>query len=60
MRLAGAGVSGQPTAVLTGTAGVGRLRAAVNAPDGSVWILTNNTDGRGRPRAGDDRVLALP
>lgn len=60
VRLAGAGVSGRPTAVLTGTAGAGRLRAAVNAPDGSVWILTNNTDGRGRPRTGDDRVLALP
>ena len=37
----------------------GRLRDAVQAPDGSVWILTNNTDGRGQARTGDDRVLRI-
>jgi len=39
---------------------LGRLRTVVPAPDGSLWILTNNTDGRGSPRAGDDRVVRLP
>lgn len=37
----------------------GRLRDAVIAPDGALWLLTNNTDGRGNPREGDDRVLRI-
>lgn len=37
----------------------GRLRDAVVAPDGALWIVTNNTDGRGSPRDGDDHVLAV-
>ena len=38
----------------------GRLRDVVVAPDGSLWLLTNNTDGRGDPRAGDDRIIRIP
>ncbi|HLR93970.1 MAG TPA: PQQ-dependent sugar dehydrogenase [Jiangellaceae bacterium] len=37
----------------------GRLRDVVPAPDGSLWMLTNNTDGRDEPREGDDRILRL-
>jgi hypothetical protein len=29
------------------------------SPAGSLWLVTNNTDGRGNPRAGDDRVLRI-
>lgn len=36
----------------------GRLRAVVSAPDGRLWLVTNNTS-RGTVRPGDDRILAL-
>jgi len=37
----------------------GRLRDAVAGPDGALYVLTNNRDGRGRPREGDDRILRI-
>ncbi|TMC11376.1 MAG: PQQ-dependent sugar dehydrogenase [Chloroflexi bacterium] len=39
--------------------GRGRLRDAVAGPDGCLYVLTNNRDTRGTPRAGDDQVLKL-
>ncbi len=53
----GDGALGQPAALFGGQ--YGRLRTVVPAPDGSLWFSTSNRDGRGDPRSGDDRILAL-
>jgi glucose/arabinose dehydrogenase len=38
---------------------LGRIRNVKVGPDGMLWLLTNNTDGRGRPNDGDDRLLRV-
>jgi glucose/arabinose dehydrogenase len=37
----------------------GRLRTVVEGPDGALYALTSNRDGRGLPRRGDDRILRI-
>lgn len=49
--------AGQPRQYLTGE--YGRLRTVEVAPDGALWVTTSNRDGRGKPRAGDDRILRI-
>ena len=39
---------------------LGRIRDVAAAPDGTLWLITNNTDGRGSPSAGDDRLYRVP
>lgn len=40
-----------------GDAVYGRIRTAITGPDGYLYFLTNNRDGRGRPRENDDKIL---
>ncbi|WP_409346698.1 PQQ-dependent sugar dehydrogenase [Paenibacillus sp. MBLB4367] len=38
---------------------LGRIRDVYEGPDGSLYVLTNNRDGRGTPKAGDDKIIRL-
>jgi glucose/arabinose dehydrogenase len=53
----GAGIAGRPVDALVGK--YGRIRDAIRAPDGSIWLTTSNRDGRNDPAAEDDRILRL-
>ena len=37
----------------------GRMRTIGVAPDGRLWVMTSNRDGRGDPAADDDRILLV-
>lgn len=48
--------SGAGANVLTG---FGRIRDVVEAPDGSLYVATSNTDGRAIPGDEDDKILRV-
>ncbi len=37
----------------------GRLRDVVEGPDGALYFLSNNRDGRGSPKPGDDKIYRI-
>ncbi|MER5719773.1 PQQ-dependent sugar dehydrogenase [Streptomyces sp. NPDC002132] len=55
--LKGTQASADPQAFLEGE--FGRLRTVVAAGGDRLWVTTSNTDGRGAPKGGDDRILEL-
>ncbi|MFE5891944.1 PQQ-dependent sugar dehydrogenase [Streptomyces sp. NPDC056468] len=55
--LDGTKASADPQAFLEGE--YGRLRTVVPAGGDKLWVTTSNTDGRGSPKDGDDRILEV-
>ncbi|SES41611.1 Glucose/arabinose dehydrogenase, beta-propeller fold [Streptomyces sp. yr375] len=55
--LNGTAASAAPQAFLKGE--YGRLRTVVSAGGDKLWVTTSNTDGRGDPKKGDDRILEI-
>ncbi|MBB4793976.1 PQQ-dependent sugar dehydrogenase [Streptomyces nodosus] len=55
--LKGTEVSAPPQAFLKGE--YGRLRTVVAAGGTRLWLVTSNTDGRGKPAGNDDRILEV-
>ncbi|MGV9842905.1 PQQ-dependent sugar dehydrogenase [Streptomyces fungicidicus] len=55
--LKGTEASADPQAFLEGE--YGRLRTVAAAGGDKLWLVTSNTDGRGNPKKGDDRILEL-
>ncbi|MFC8094006.1 PQQ-dependent sugar dehydrogenase [Streptomyces sp. NPDC057301] len=55
--LNGTEASADPQAFLEGE--YGRLRTVVSAGGDKLWVTTSNTDGRGDPKDGDDRILEV-
>ncbi|MGW1463708.1 PQQ-dependent sugar dehydrogenase [Streptomyces sp. NPDC002308] len=47
----------KPQAFLEGT--YGRLRTVAAAGGDKLWVVTGDTDGRGDPKPGDDRILLV-
>ncbi|MFF0062276.1 PQQ-dependent sugar dehydrogenase [Streptomyces sp. NPDC005279] len=55
--LAGAEPSAEPQSFLIGK--YGRLRTVLSAGGDKVWLVTSETDTRGTPEPGDDKILRL-
>ncbi|MFI0189831.1 PQQ-dependent sugar dehydrogenase [Streptomyces sp. NPDC017082] len=55
--LNGTAAAATPQAFLTGD--YGRLRTVAPAAGDRLWLITSNTDGRGTPHEGDDRLLEV-
>ena len=56
--LTAGGGAGTPIAELSGQ--FGRQRTIALGPDGWLWMMTSNRDGRGTPVATDDRIVRIP
>ncbi|MFB8776155.1 PQQ-dependent sugar dehydrogenase [Streptomyces broussonetiae] len=55
--LDGTEASADPQSFLEGD--YGRLRTVASAGGDKLWLITSETDGRGSPESGDDRILEV-
>ena len=39
--------------------GIGRIRDVNEGPDGNLYVITSNTDGKGFPDRSDDKLLRI-
>ncbi|KKK74929.1 hypothetical protein LCGC14_2878840 [marine sediment metagenome] len=39
--------------------GIGRIRDVNEGPDGNLYVITSNTDGKGFPDSSDDKLLRI-
>jgi glucose/arabinose dehydrogenase len=39
--------------------GLGRIRDVMQGPDGYLYVITSNTDGKGFPAKSDDKLLRI-
>ncbi len=39
--------------------GIGRIRDVNEGPDGNLYVITSNTDGKGFPDGSDDKLLRI-
>jgi len=39
--------------------GIGRIRDVIEGPDGNLYIISSNTDGKGFPDDSDDKLLRI-
>ena len=53
------GLEGVVTASAYFDGDFGRIRDVAPGPDGTLWLITNNTDGRGSPGRDDDRLIEV-
>lgn len=49
----------QPKSQKSILSGVGRIRDVAQGPDGNLYIITSNTDGKGFPTSSDDKLLRI-
>ena len=49
----------QPKSQKSILSGIGRIRDVAQGPDGYLYVITSNTDGKGFPTSSDDKLMRI-